>query len=254
MNNHQNFVMRVEDLHYAYHSLPILEKVTLFLSSGECVGLLGRSGSGKSTLLSILGLLMPPQKGRVFLRNQKGFVDTRFLNHQQKSYLRRSHIGFVFQSHCLLPEFTALENVILPQRLNGKSLKQARSYATTLLEYVGLSERLHHKPSELSGGEQQRVAIARALSNKPSVLLADEPTGNLDVESARMIIQLFHHVAQHHNIALFMATHNVESLKNFHRVYTLESGLLIPVPQEKSVSTESVPFSIKTVKKGAGQS
>ncbi|PPE05578.1 ABC transporter ATP-binding protein [Holospora curviuscula] len=247
MSNHQNFVMRAENLSHKYHSLPILEKITLFLSSGECVGLLGRSGSGKSTLLSILGLLMIPQYGRIFLRAQKGFVDIRMLNNYQKSYLRRVHIGFVFQSHCLLPEFSALENVVLPQRLNGKSIKESHTYARALLDYVGLSERLYHKPHELSGGEQQRVAIARALSNRPTILLADEPTGNLDSETARVIIQLFHHVTQHHGVALLMATHNVESLKQFHRVYTLESGLLVPVFQEEKAPLESFSCTVKGV-------
>ena len=250
MSNHQNFIMRAENLTHVYRSLPVLEKITLFLSSGECVGLVGRSGSGKSTLLSILGLLMAPQQGRIFLRAQKGFVDVKTLNHQQKSYLRRVHIGFVFQSHCLLPEFSALENVILPQRLNGKSLKQSQNYAMALLDYVGLTERIHHKPSELSGGEQQRVAIARALSNRPTLLLADEPTGNLDSETARVIIQLFHHVAHHHGVALLMATHNLESLNQFHRVYTLESGLLIPVAQQEKGLFRPIPLNSKDALSG----
>ncbi|ETZ07311.1 lipoprotein-releasing system ATP-binding protein LolD [Holospora obtusa F1] len=254
MSNHQNCVVRLEDVSHAYSSLSILEKVTLFLSSRECVGLLGRSGSGKSTLLNILGLLMPVQKGRIFLKSQKGFVNVKALNHHQKSYLRRTHIGFVFQSHCLLPEFTALENVVLPQRLNGKSVKQSQNYATSLLEYVGLSQRLHHKPCELSGGEQQRVAIARALSNKPTILLADEPTGNLDSESSKMIIQLFHHIVQNHDVALLMVTHSVESVKNFHCVYTLESGILVPVSKHTASSMESVPFSLSSEKKEAGRS
>ena len=244
MSKHQDFVLRAENVSHAYYSLPVLERITLFLSAGERIGLVGRSGSGKSTLLNLLGLLMQPQHGRIFLRAKKGFVDIQSLSPQQLAYLRRVHIGFVFQSHRLLPEFTALENVVLPQRFNGKSLKESRNYATSLLEYVGLSDRIHHKPSELSGGEQQRVAIARALANKPSVLLTDEPTGNLDVETAKIIMQLFYHITQNHGVTLLMATHNLESLQEFNRVYALEMGVLVPVKRPTNghdiISTEAV--------------
>lgn len=233
MNKHHDFVLRAENVSHAYCSLPILERLTLFLSAGERVGLLGRSGSGKSTLLNLLGLLTPSQKGRIFLKSHKGFVDVKLLDAKQRAYLRRVHIGFVFQSHRLLPEFTALENVTLPQQFNGKSAKKARHYAISLLEYVGLADRLHHKPGELSGGEQQRVAIARALSNQPSVLLADEPTGNLDTETARVIMQLFHHITEHQGVALLMATHNLASLSEFHKTYALQEGLLVPIQKDQ---------------------
>ena len=239
MNKHHEFVLRVENITHAYCALPILDRVTLFLSSGERVGLLGRSGSGKSTLLQLLGLLMPAQKGRIFLRSHKGFVDVQALDSKQRAYLRRVHIGFVFQCHRLLPEFTALENVTLPQQFNGMSCKKARNYAISLLEYVGLADRLHHKPSELSGGEQQRVSIARSLSNKPSILLADEPTGNLDTENAQLVMELFRHITEHHGVALLMATHNLASLSEFHKTYALQEGRLVSLPQ-KSLDPEHI--------------
>ena len=161
----------------------VLRGVDLTIQPGEIVALVGQSGAGKSTLLQIAGLLEPPSQGKVFINGQ----DTSALSDLQKTALRRNYLGFVYQFHYLLPEFSALENVVIPQLIAGKSEGEAQQRATQLLANLGLSHRLNHRPKKLSGGEQQRVAMARAMANQPKILLADEPTGNLDYQTSEVV-------------------------------------------------------------------
>ena len=207
------------------HSLVILDNVNFSLFSHEVIGLIGPSGSGKSTLLHIAGLLDGPTKGEVKINHHI----TAHLKDYQKTLLRAQFIGFIYQSHYLLPEFSALENVMMPMRLNQKSFKDAKEYALYLLKEVGLENRLSHRPGELSGGEQQRVAIARALANHPKILLADEPTGNLDPETADLILNLILKISQKHQIAALIATHNHTYIQRMTAAYKLEKGHLIKV-------------------------
>ena len=203
--------------------LDVLRGVDLSIESGEIVGLLGPSGSGKSTLLHIAGLLEKPHAGEVFLNGQACSE----INDNARTALRLSHLGFVYQFHHLLPEFTALENIILPQMLAGKDRKIARNTAFELLSNVELVERAAHMPSELSGGEQQRVAIVRALSNSPKILLADEPTGNLDEETALKIFGVFKDTVKNSGAAALIATHNIELATKMDRTVKLQDGKLV---------------------------
>ncbi|MBB43261.1 MAG: ABC transporter [Rhodospirillaceae bacterium] len=203
--------------------LDVLRGVDLSIESGEIVGLLGPSGSGKSTLLHIAGLLEKPHAGKVFLNGQACSE----INDNARTALRLSHLGFVYQFHHLLPEFTALENIILPQMLAGKDRKIARNTAFELLSNVELVERAAHMPSELSGGEQQRVAIVRALSNSPKILLADEPTGNLDEETALKIFGVFKDTVKNSGAAALIATHNIELATKMDRTVKLQDGKLV---------------------------
>ena len=203
--------------------LDVLRGIDLSIESGEIVGLLGPSGSGKSTLLHIAGLLEKPHAGEVFLNGQACSE----INDNARTALRLSHLGFVYQFHHLLPEFTALENIILPQMLAGKDRKIARNTAFELLSNVELVERAAHMPSELSGGEQQRVAIVRALSNSPKILLADEPTGNLDEETALKIFGVFKDTVKNSGAAALIATHNIELATKMDRTVKLQDGKLV---------------------------
>ncbi|MCP4923889.1 MAG: ABC transporter ATP-binding protein [bacterium] len=188
----------------ASKELRVLDSVSLELKAGEAVALVGPSGVGKSTLLHIAGLLDVPTSGEITLLGHSGTG----LSDRVRTQLRRDHIGFVYQAHHLLPEFTALENVMFPQLVANKSRKKARERAEMLLSIVGLEERLHHRPSQLSGGEQQRVAIARALVNNPMVLLADEPTGNLDTKTAERVFKLLLTLVREKGLCALIATHN----------------------------------------------
>ena len=203
--------------------LHILRGIDLTLRAGEMVALVGPSGSGKSTLLHITGLLESPTSGQVFI----GGEDCSKMNDGARTALRRRTIGFVYQNHHLLPEFSALENVIVPQMIAGRSRKDARLRAQDLLTSVGLGERLEHRPGRLSGGEQQRVAIARALANGPKVVLADEPTGNLDPHTADGVFAMLGQLVKGTGTAALIATHNMELAKRMDRVLRLEAGKLI---------------------------
>ena len=203
-------------------SLEVLRGVSLDLKAGEIVALVGQSGSGKSTLLHIAGLLERPDGGEVV-------VDGRAAGTQSDSArtaLRRRFLGFVYQYHHLLPEFSALENVMLPQMLNGLSRREARVRAAELLAMVRLKDRGDHRPGRLSGGEQQRVAIARAVANAPRVLLADEPTGNLDSETADNVFRQLLALVRETGMAALIATHNVELAQRMDRIVTLKDGVL----------------------------
>jgi len=202
--------------------LEVLRGVTLDLQAGEIVALVGQSGSGKSTMLHIAGLLERPDGGDVIV-DGKG---ARALGDQQRTVLRRKFLGFVYQYHHLLPEFSALENVMLPQMLNGLSRREARRRAVDLLAMVQLKDRSDHRPGRLSGGEQQRVAIARAVANAPRVLLADEPTGNLDATTAETVFRQLLALVRETGMAALIATHNPDLAARMDRTLHLKDGVL----------------------------
>jgi lipoprotein-releasing system ATP-binding protein len=203
--------------------LEVLRGASLILDPGEVVGLIGPSGAGKSTLLQIAGLLEPPDSGRVILDGR----DCAKMNDAERTAMRRSALGFVYQFHHLLPELSALENVLLPQRILGRSYAEAERSARDLLTRLGLGARLDHRPARLSGGEQQRVAIARALANGPAVLLADEPTGNLDPKTADMVFDELVTLARQTKVAALIATHNPDLARRMDRVIRLADGVLV---------------------------
>jgi lipoprotein-releasing system ATP-binding protein len=205
--------------------LTILDGVEIAVSRGEVVAVVGASGSGKSTLLQLLGCLDYPSAGSVHLDGR----DVAGLNARELAALRNERIGFVFQFHHLLREFTALENVMLPLMIGGTGRKAAKERAFSLLEDVGVAARSTHRPTELSGGEQQRVAVARALANRPVVVLADEPSGNLDTHTAEQLHDLFFRLRDEHGVAMVVATHNHELADRADRVLQLREGRLSSV-------------------------
>ena len=202
--------------------LPVLRRIDLAVSEGETVALIGPSGSGKTTLLQIAGLLDRPDAGEVRISGESasGLSDRRL------SAMRARHLGFVFQFHQLLPEFSARENLVIPQLVTGRSKREARARADALLAMVGLTNRATHRPARLSGGEQQRVAIARATANAPRLLLADEPTGNLDEANGRLVIRTFLELAHDAGVAALVATHNIDLARQLDRMVRLEDGVL----------------------------
>ncbi len=208
----------------ANESLEVVRDATLTVMPGELVGLVGPSGAGKSTLLHVAGLLEMPDGGDVSISGRPCGK----LSDSVRTTIRRNEIGFVYQFHHLLPEFSAEENVILPQMITGKSRRAAKGRAQELIAAVGLSDRAEHRPARLSGGEQQRVAIARALANEPRILLADEPTGNLDTHTAEDVLDLFLSFVRENGLAALIATHNRDLAARLDRVVTLEAGILVP--------------------------
>jgi lipoprotein-releasing system ATP-binding protein len=203
--------------------LVILNGASLSVWPGESVALIAPSGAGKSTLLHIAGLLEHPDAGEVTVSERP----TSKLSDGERTAIRRSEIGFIYQFHHLLPEFTALENVVLPQMINGLTKDEAVARATDLLEFLGLGDRLTHRPAELSGGEQQRVAIARAVANAPRVLLADEPTGNLDMQTADRVFGTLTKLVQATELAAVIATHNLDLASRMTRRVTLREGRVV---------------------------
>ncbi len=203
--------------------LDILKDAELAVWPGQSVALVAPSGTGKSTLLHIAGLLEHPNSGEVYI----DAVATTQLNDMQRTRIRRTEIGFVYQFHHLLPEFSALENVILPQMIRGLSQREAAARSAELLTYLGLKDRLLHRPAELSGGEQQRVAIARAVANAPRILLADEPTGNLDVHTAARVFATFSQLVRASGLAAIIATHNMDIAAQMDRRVTLREGAVV---------------------------
>ena len=205
--------------------LTVLNGVDLVLSPGKVTALVGPSGAGKSTLLHIAGLLERPDDGVVLIVGE----DCGSLSEERRTLLRRSHIGFVYQFHHLLPEFSALENVMLPQMIAGVARRRARGKAAELLDRVGLQPRAGHRPARLSGGEQQRVAIARALANDPEILLADEPTGNLDHTTGESVLDTLLDLVRRTGLAALIATHNLDLARRLDRIVALEDGRLRPL-------------------------
>jgi len=205
--------------------LRVLNGIDLALRPGEVVALVGPSGAGKSTLLHVAGLLERPDDGAVLIAGE----DCGSLSDERRTLLRRSEIGFVYQFHHLLPEFSALENVMLPQMIAGVARARARAKAAVLLDRVGLGPRAGHRPARLSGGEQQRVAIVRALANHPKILLGDEPTGNLDHATGESILDTLLHLVRNNGLAALIATHNLDLARRLDRIVALDGGRLKPV-------------------------
>jgi lipoprotein-releasing system ATP-binding protein len=219
-------MITAKDIHKFYGELEVLKGVSLTIKKGEVVAIVGPSGAGKTTLLQILSTLDKPtatNKSSITLNN----IAVLNLNDKNLSKFRNEHIGFIFQFHQLLPEFTALENVCIPAFIKNTSKKEAEKKATELLSFLGLANRLHHKPNELSGGEQQRVAVARALINNPDVIFADEPSGNLDSASAKNLHELFFTLREKFNQTFVIVTHNQELATMADRKLEMKDGKII---------------------------
>jgi lipoprotein-releasing system ATP-binding protein len=216
-------MIKAENIRKKYGDLEVLKGVSLEISAGEVVSIVGASGAGKSTLLHIIGTLDKADAGTVSINH----IETGKLKDKKLSDFRNRAIGFVFQFHHLLPEFTALENVCIPAFIAGKSEAEAKTKALELLGFLGLADRAEHKPSELSGGEQQRVAVARALVNQPAVVLADEPSGNLDSQSAKELHQLFFDLRDKFNQTFVIVTHNEELANMADRKLEMKDGQIV---------------------------
>ena len=224
----EELVLQCKDITKEFESestadkLQILQGINLEVPKGELISIVGSSGSGKSTLLHILGGLATPTNGDVYWNG----VSIYSHSSDKIAELRNKHIGFVFQFHHLLPEFTALENVMMPALIKGKSHKFSEKRAKELLGEFGMSERLQHRPSQLSGGEQQRVSMARALTNKPSLVLADEPTGNLDEKNTDIILSLLFKLREFEDVSVLLITHEKEIARQCNKTYALHNGVL----------------------------
>ncbi len=216
-------MLRAGNIYKKYGNIEVLKGVDLVINGGEIVCIVGSSGAGKSTLLHILGTLDAPDKGEIFLNN----VPMHTLKGKKLADFRNHHIGFVFQFHHLLPEFTALENVCIPSWIAGNSKKQTEQQAIQLLDTLGLKDRLDNKPTALSGGEQQRVAVARALINKPDIVFADEPTGNLDSVHAKELHQLFVDLRDKFKQTFLIVTHNEEMAEMSDRILHMKDGRIV---------------------------
>ena len=216
-------MISVKNIYKSYEGLEVLKGVSLEIKEGEIVSIVGTSGAGKSTLLQIMGTLAKADSGILKINNE--IIDN--LNTNHLSEFRNKEIGFIFQAHHLLPEFTALENVCIPSWIKGTTKKEAKNEAVKLLGSLGLADRIHHKPMELSGGEQQRVAVARALINKPSVVFADEPSGNLDTVAAKALHELFFKLRDEFNQTFVIVTHNRELAKMSDRMLEMKDGNIV---------------------------
>ena len=216
-------MLNVTSLYKRYGTLEILRGLSLEVPKGQVAAIVGPSGCGKSTLLHLIGTLDSPDKGKVEINGTDVFK----LSSKKLAAFRNKHIGFVFQFHHLLPEFSAIENVSIPAWLAGRSKSSVKEEATRLLDTLGLSHRLDHKPSALSGGEQQRVAVARALINQPDIILADEPSGNLDSVHARELHQLFFTLRDKTGQTFLVVTHNEELASQCDKVWTMKDGMLL---------------------------
>jgi lipoprotein-releasing system ATP-binding protein len=216
-------MIELKNIKKSYGNLEVLKGVNLEISKAEVVSIVGRSGAGKSTLLHIIGTLDSPDSGEIFINN----FDLRKMKSKELAKFRNEQIGFVFQFHHLLPEFSALENVCIPAFIKKIPEKEAKNRAAELLDYLGLKDRMEHKPTQLSGGEQQRVAVARALMNQPAVILADEPSGNLDTNTSKELHELFFKLRKDFDQTFVIVTHNEELAKMSDRKLTMKDGLII---------------------------
>lgn len=216
-------ILQAKNIKKSYGKLPILKGVDLEVQKSEIVSIVGASGAGKSTLLHILGTLDKADKGELYING----TCINSLNEKSLSAFRNEQIGFIFQFHHLLPEFTALENICIPAYIKGGSKSSAEKKATELLDLLGLKNRANHKPTELSGGEQQRVSVARALINNPSIILADEPSGNLDTENANSLHSLFFELRDNINQTFIIVTHNEDLANISNRIIHIKDGLII---------------------------
>lgn len=213
-------------------AVAVLDELSVTIKQGELVAIVGRSGCGKSTFLHLAGALDTPTSGQVLIND----VDIQQLSNKQRAAFRNQHIGFIYQFHHLMMEFTALENIAMPLLIRGDSITQAKQQAQQLLAQVGLANKAQSFPSELSGGERQRVAIARALVTKPSIVLADEPTGNLDSDSAEQIFQLIVELNQQSNTSFVVVTHDLTLASKMQRQLKLQQGKLVPMAIEVSAN------------------
>lgn len=216
-------MIEVKNIHKSFGSLEVLKGIDFTVQRGEVISIVGASGAGKTTLLQIIGTLMHPDRGSVAIDG----VEVTQLGDKELSRFRNQHIGFVFQFHNLLPEFTALENVCMPVLIKGESLADARKKAMPLLEFLNVSQRAEHKPSELSGGEQQRIAVARALINQPDVVLADEPSGNLDSSHAQELHKLFFDLRKQYDQTFIIVTHNEDLAQMSDRRIVMKDGTVL---------------------------
>ncbi|MDR0941021.1 MAG: ABC transporter ATP-binding protein [Bacteroidales bacterium] len=216
-------ILQATNIQKSFGTLQVLKEIDIAIHQAEVVSIVGKSGAGKTTLLQIIGTLLTADKGSISICN----TAIEKLNERQLAKFRNEHIGFVFQFHQLLPEFTALENVCIPALIQGKSHKQAQTRAKELLDFLNLSERMQHKPNELSGGEQQRVAVARALINNPSIIFADEPSGNLDMKHKTELHELFFTLRNSFNQTFVIVTHDEGLAQLSDRVITMEDGYIV---------------------------
>lgn len=216
-------MIEAHDIHKSFGILEVLKGIDLAIGDGEVVSIVGKSGAGKSTLLNILGTLDKPDRGEVMING----MDIRTMSDNELSAFRNRHIGFIFQFHQLLPEFSALENVMMPAMIANIPNSKARCRGEELLDFLGLKDRMKHKPSQLSGGEKQRVAVARALMNKPDVIFADEPSGSLDTQNKQELHQLFFDLRKEFNQTFVIVTHDESLAQMSDRIIQMSDGLLI---------------------------
>jgi lipoprotein-releasing system ATP-binding protein len=216
-------MIKVSNIYKSYGNINVLKGIDLHIEKGEIVSIVGKSGAGKTTLLQIIGTLLSADNGSVIINN----IEVNNLKEKALAKFRNQNLGFVFQSHQLLPEFTALENVMIPGLITNKSRKEVENRAKEILDFLDLGHRLSHKPKELSGGEQQRIAVARALLNKPEVILADEPSGNLDTQNKEELHKLFFTLRDKFNQTFVIVTHDMALAKMSDRAITMKDGVIL---------------------------